>query len=275
MTPTPGDPVLLNHFTVAVYPFVHDLTAANRAARLAALDRRWAPWWARLGDRDAAEAFDGAAFFLPYIRGLLYPETASLDGEPPGEQFARWVGLIRGWSADGLRSWRNRTPADAVLRLTCRSAVHAPLSSFTLSARRGAPGKSSLHTEIPARLDWIDAVLFPSGLGFLAFKVRLDEEPPRLSRVIALNAGSAPGASAVAGLVAADAALRRRRGSADVRPDELPHGGPDRAVARPGGAGPAGPAQPRRNRLHRFGSRPGLRRAAAIALLCLRGPGRP
>ncbi len=188
MTPTPGDPVLLNHFTVAVYPFVHDLTAANRAARLSALDRRWAPWWARLSDRDAAEALDGSAFFLPYIRGLLYPETACLDGEPPGEQFARWVGLIRGWSADGLRSWRNWTPADAVLRLTCRSAVHAPLSSFTLSARRGAPGKSSLLTEIPARLDWIDAVLFPSGLGFLAFKVRLDEEPPRLSRLIALNA---------------------------------------------------------------------------------------
>ena len=58
-------------------------------------------------------------------------------------------------------------PADAVLRLTCRSAVHSPLSTFTLAVRRGAPGKTSLHAEIPARLDWIDAVLFPSGLGFL------------------------------------------------------------------------------------------------------------
>ena len=188
MTPTPGDPVLLNHFTVAIYPFVHDLTASNRAARLHALDRRWAPWWARLSDGDAAEALDGSAFFLPYIRGLLYPETACLQGEPPGEQFGRWVGRIRRWGEDGLHSWRRRMPADAVLRLTCRLAVHAPLSSFALSVRRGAPGKTSLHTEIPGRLDWIDAVLFPSGLGFLAFKVQLDEDPPRLSRLIALNA---------------------------------------------------------------------------------------
>ena len=82
MTPTSGDPVLLNHFTVAIYPFVHDLTPANRTARVHALDRRWAPWWARLTDHEAAEALDGASFFLPYIRGLLYPEIAGLQGEP-------------------------------------------------------------------------------------------------------------------------------------------------------------------------------------------------
>ena len=110
MTPTPGDPVLLNHFTAAVYPFVHDLTAANRAARLHALDRRWPPWWARLADRDAAEALDGAAFFLPYIRGLLYPETARLHDEPPGQQFARWVARIRRWARTACARGDGRWP---------------------------------------------------------------------------------------------------------------------------------------------------------------------
>ena len=78
--------------------------------------------------------------------------------------------------------------ADAVLRLTCRSAVQYPLSSFTLVARRNAAGKTGLPIEIAARLDWIDALLFPSGLGFLILKVRLAEEAAPLSRLIALNA---------------------------------------------------------------------------------------
>ena len=187
MTPTPGDPVLLNHFTVAVYPFVHELTASNRAARLHALDRRWAPWWARLADREAADALDGAAFFLPYIRGLLYPETARLHDEPPGEQYVHWVRQIRRWGADGLRPWLRKMPADAVLRLTCRAAVHYPLSTFALVGRRSIPGKTAHFAEVPAKLDWIDAVLFPSGLGFLLLKVRLSEESPGLARLIALN----------------------------------------------------------------------------------------
>ena len=188
MTPTPGDPVLLNHFTVAVYPFAHDLTPANRAARLHALDRRWAPWWARLTDHEAADALDGASFFLPYIRGLLYPETAALQGEPPGEHYAHWIHLIRRRGADGLRAWLRRLPADAVLRLTARAALHYPLSAFAVVGRRGAAGKSDLPTELRARLDWIDALLFPSGLGFLMLKLRLDEETPTLSRLISLNA---------------------------------------------------------------------------------------
>ena len=37
------------------------------------------------------------------------------------------------------------------------------------------------------RLDWVDAILFPSGVGFLMMKFILDEASPRLSHLIGLN----------------------------------------------------------------------------------------
>jgi hypothetical protein len=39
------------------------------------------------------------------------------------------------------------------------------------------------------RLDWVDLLLFPSGVGFLLFKARLAGDRPRLSELMALNAG--------------------------------------------------------------------------------------
>src|SRR5262249_45440438 len=65
--------------------------------------------------------------------------------------------------------------------------VLAPLAQFTLAphpqdAARGRAG-------IPARLDWVDAVLFPTGLGFLLLRVRLRAERPGLAGLVGLNGG--------------------------------------------------------------------------------------
>jgi hypothetical protein len=180
MPPTADDLDLLTHFTVAVYPFAHDLTPGNRAARLKELGGRWTPWWARLDDAAAAGALEAAGFFLPYISGLLYPEIASLrGGGPPGERFGDWVRRLRGRCGRGLADCCRRLPDDAVLRLTARPELYRPLAEFTLVDRRD---------EIAANLDWIDVVLFPSGIAFLLLKLRLASERPTLGRLIALNA---------------------------------------------------------------------------------------
>jgi hypothetical protein len=182
MPPAAGDPELLNHFSVLIYPFLHRLTAGRRDDGLEALAERWEPWWARLTDAEAAEALDGSGFFLPYVQGLLFPETACLRGEPPGPGYAHWVARVRRWAERGTGAFARRLPAGSVLRLTCRPDLRAALREFTVPRRR-ADG-----ADRAGRLDWVDAVLYPSGVGFLLLRARLGGDSPRLGQLIELNA---------------------------------------------------------------------------------------
>src|SRR4051812_13571439 len=50
MQPTPGDPELLHHYTVIIYPFRHILGTGNRETELGDLEPRWDPWCSRLAD---------------------------------------------------------------------------------------------------------------------------------------------------------------------------------------------------------------------------------
>jgi hypothetical protein len=179
MSPMNTDPELLSHFTVAVYPFVHDLTAATRAARLAALDKHWAPWWTRLSGPERGAALEATAFFLPYVRSMLYPEVRILLDEPPGPQYAGWAARLGGWCSRGLARFDRRLPGSSILHLTLRDSVLRQVARFRVDPRAG--------TELPGRLDWVDALLFPSGIGFLLLKVRLDNERARLAQLIELN----------------------------------------------------------------------------------------
>jgi hypothetical protein len=178
---------LLDHFTVLVYPFPHGMTGTDRAARLEALEARWEPWWARLADDDLGVAVQDTSFFQPYVRGLLFPETALLRDEPPGEGGANWACQARRWSAHGLSAFARLLPPDTVLRLTCRESVLAPLEQFTLAPH--PQGAARGRAAIPGRLDWVDAVLFPTGVGFLLLRVRLRAERPGLAGLIDLNSG--------------------------------------------------------------------------------------
>jgi hypothetical protein len=181
------DPELLNHFSVLIYPFFHGLTPGNRTARLAALEERWGPWWERLTDAETAEVLDGSAFFLPYVQGLLFPETTQLQGEDPGTGCERWVACVRDLAAPGLAAYAAPLPPSSVLRLTCRCGLHAALADFRLARNRRS--RRPPDADLPVRLDWVDVLLFPSGVGFLLFKVRLAGDRPRLSELMALNAG--------------------------------------------------------------------------------------
>jgi hypothetical protein len=183
MTTTAG-PELLNHFSVAIYPFVHDLSSRNRTARLAALESRWAPWWSRLDDDGLATALESTAFFLPYVRGLLYPEVPALQNGPPGSRFAGWARRLRGWSDRGLTQFTHRLPRSTILRLTARESVLRPLAEFRVPRHRS---EKAGPPELAACLDWVDALLFPSGIGFLLLKFRLRHDRPHLAQLIDLN----------------------------------------------------------------------------------------
>jgi hypothetical protein len=188
MQPGADDPALLNHFSVFIYPFLHGLTRGQRAARLDSLAARWEPWWSRLSDADAAEVLDGSTFFLPYVQDLLFPEVACLRGEPPGQHCSPWVERVRRWAGHGLGSFGRRLPPGSVLRLTARPPLRPALDEFIVVQRRPRPARSGEPAELRGRLDWLDAVLFPSGVGFLLLAVRLADDHPRLSRLIELNA---------------------------------------------------------------------------------------
>jgi hypothetical protein len=189
MQPALADLGLLNHFSVLIYPFTHDITDRNRRARLKALEPRWAPWWSRLSDVELAAALESTAFFLPYIRGLLYPESLCLHHEPLGPHYQHWVRLLRCWVGQGLEQFSHHLPSGSVLRLTARSGVQAALAEFNLLQRRECEGKVVSQQEIPGKIDWVDVLLFPSGLGFLLLKAGLRGKNPALSQLITLNAG--------------------------------------------------------------------------------------
>lgn len=169
---------LSHHFTLLIYPFLHTVTGKKRDSRLAALSTQWSPWWERLNDGQVANALDDTYFFLPYIRNIIFPETVLLTGSS-GSDYAAWINQIKNLYRNGLDACCSKLARNSVLRLTYRPLYRAEFRDFTVVHRDASQG-------IKAILDWIDAVLFPTGVGFLLLKLRLAEEH-RLSKVIDLN----------------------------------------------------------------------------------------
>ncbi|GAB4444676.1 MAG: hypothetical protein OHK0015_46230 [Chloroflexi bacterium OHK40] len=107
---------LSEHYTLLIYPFIHDLTPTRRAERLRALAPRWRPWWSRLDQAAMTRALDDSYFFLPYVRELLFPETSSLHATEIVRQqsqlgFVIVPGLYERHLAARARRDRSRTDA--------------------------------------------------------------------------------------------------------------------------------------------------------------------
>jgi hypothetical protein len=185
MQTTPHDFELLSHYTVFIYPFLHDVRADDRRRRIQILERYWDPWWSRL-DGEAGRALDDTYFFLPYIREVLFPETTALKGDPPGKQYANWVKQIGRWSNLGLAYFCEELPDHAVLRLTYKRAALQILKSIEVKMPAWEGGQAESQGP-SAEVQWIDAMLFPSGLGFLMIKVGLQGEAPQLGQLVDLN----------------------------------------------------------------------------------------
>jgi hypothetical protein len=178
-----GDPELLSHHSVFVYPFRHQLVGRARSSRLGLLGPRWAPWASRFSEGDLAARLEATAFFFPFVRDLLYPEVAWLRRQSPREDCDEWAALLRAWSAEGLSAIARDLGA-GVLRLTLRPEAHAGLEEFVVRCPGGHRAESE---DLAARCDWVDAELYPSGLGFLLLRARLTGPRPRLSQLIQIN----------------------------------------------------------------------------------------
>jgi hypothetical protein len=176
------DPTLADHCTFAVYPFFH-IWAEGWAACLDRVGARWAPWWDRLREDGAVrDGLDATFYFLPYVRSLLFPETDLLDREPSGPGYDGWVRLVREWSAGQHPA---HLPAASVLHLTARKELAGPLEKWTLHPPGWAKDRPAEPLDV--RLDWLDAWLYPSGVGFLVFKLRLAGPDFRMGRLLHLN----------------------------------------------------------------------------------------
>jgi hypothetical protein len=186
MLPLADDVALVNHFTFAIYPFSHEVRGKERQARLQVLASRWAPWWSRLPDDQLASVRDDSYFFLPYIRGVLYPDAVRFEAEPPGGSVADWVPTLRAWTGEGLPAFDRELPPGSLIRLTCRDPLRSALARFRVVQHDPSQG-GGRTCEVEARLEWLDAVLFPTGIGFLIAKVGLCGAAPPLSHLIELN----------------------------------------------------------------------------------------
>jgi hypothetical protein len=162
-------------YTILVYPFRHALSGPDRVRRLELLDGLWRPWLYRMDEPARAAALDDTYFFLPYVRELLFPETTRLPGtDAPGQAaHADWA------VSESLPQFGAQVHETAVLRLTYDPARLAALRPMRLSLDDKAPAGPF---DAPFDVEWVDAVLFPQEMGFLALKVRLLEEPAPVGR---------------------------------------------------------------------------------------------
>lgn len=153
------------HFAILMYPFGHAVEGRQRRQRLSRLQHRWHPWWQRLTDEGRQRVFSDTYFFLPYVRSLLYPET---DKTFRGARDPSDLAQI---STPQLAQTLNPS---GVLRLTLAPDALGSFSDLTLCFER--PGSAAFNAAL--HIDWVDALLFPQGVGFLALRITLTEPAP-------------------------------------------------------------------------------------------------
>jgi hypothetical protein len=176
---------LARHFTILVYPFRHGLPARPSARQLTRLGERWRPWFSRLDGESLERTLDDTYFFLPYVRKLLFPETTLLTAGNAAQQVPGALKLASSSVAELVReiSTQGALP-DGVLRLTYDPGRLAALHPLCLEfASDNAHEEGEEQFSAPLLLDWIDVALFPQHVGFLALKVRLEEEHLSVDRL--------------------------------------------------------------------------------------------
>lgn len=160
---------------VLVLPFEHRLTAGDRRGALTGLRERWKLWWHRLSQAQLQEALDNGYYFLPYVRELLFPEAAMLEPAPMEQQLRQAKELLGG--ALDAKEVSEKLPADAVLHLTLdlddlselhRLCIRTPVLSGSEEEEADCLWEF--------RVEWVDVVAWPQGVGFLLISVKPREQ---------------------------------------------------------------------------------------------------
>ncbi|MFN8521691.1 MAG: hypothetical protein U0821_01115 [Chloroflexota bacterium] len=180
-----GELRLTEHFSVLVYPFVHGAEGPSRERRLRHLAKFWRPWWQRLPtDHARTTALDDTFFFLPRIRELLFPEAATqvIDSSSGGAATADRLNRL------SIVDLLPLVPEHAVLRLTLLDERLDELRRLRLDfKRKDDAGQSCESFGADVAVEWVDIALFPQRVGFLAIRLRLDEEQPSIDRLNAFH----------------------------------------------------------------------------------------
>lgn len=183
------------HYAMLVYPFFHDVTCEKWSDRLSFIQTHWRLWWSRLGeDPDSADgnseaasqqkrvaiekALDDTYFFLPYVRELLFPETALLKSQDVEQQ----VNTLEEMGKKGLQEG-HQLPSFGMLRLSYNSDQLRSLMPLNLEFKRKSSTGRGEDFSAPVRLCWIDVALLPQQVGFLFLKVQLGQDRPTVARL--------------------------------------------------------------------------------------------
>ncbi len=185
MNTTGADPELLEHYSVLIYPFRHHAVGRQRNTRVTELEsRRYALGIAAQRERTGRHARGDRTFFLPYIRGLLYPDIIRLQESTPSEDHGCGARLLSAWATPG---WIAMSPSCLPRAWSVDASGRADAAVARSPSSASDSDGTARTTRYTAHCSWIDAVLFPSGLGFLLLHMRLNEEQPRLSGPYQLN----------------------------------------------------------------------------------------
>ncbi|MCS7263783.1 MAG: hypothetical protein NZ805_03000 [Armatimonadetes bacterium] len=162
-----------SHFTLLVYLFRHAISERERLERLKRLSGLWLHWWLRLDESSLEKALDDTYFFLPYLRTLLFPETSLL---PKGSSTVQLEEAKR-IAPMPINELAKKLHPDGVLRLTFSPENLKVFHPLRLEfERRDERGEIVEQFFASMRILWIDTILFPQNLGFLALKVQIDED---------------------------------------------------------------------------------------------------
>ncbi len=189
MSIDPERPALANHYSILVYPFLHKFKQGEDLSKFRSPSGDWQPWFERLNAEQIARVVDDTYFFLPYVRAVIYPEVKTLNASDSKDftdltrrnvdRRSETPTKFHSFRRQLIKKVQRRQPDPAtVRRLTWRGSP---------AGRRWPLMVSIDDVNIAAVVHWIDALLFPSGLGLLLLKVELDETPQDLSRLIDLN----------------------------------------------------------------------------------------
>lgn len=190
------------HFTVLVYPFRHAADGPWRAKHLASLGPEWRSWWSRFAHPSAGAGVDALErmaddtyFFLPHVRELLFPETEELPSPGVGRRPSDWSAALEGLRTRSPQRQARLVAPNAVLRFTYDLRHLARPFGLPVSDAPGAANTSlplQLATFRPDgteaalfsfSLCWVDALIFPQGVGLLALKVALAEDAATIARI--------------------------------------------------------------------------------------------